>query len=138
LGQWCRNCNPYLFPFEFEYFPLQKAPLVDLHYTAVPDTAKPYQEAAKQAQDYMYLHNGNDWQGVENIFTSNVQPGAGLFKQFDFGTFATLLFEIKGDNSTGRYGGVEWTGELGFVKLFKRKQIGPKPYETVDTPVELD
>lgn len=119
-AQWCASCSPYLFPFEFEYMPVKTFQPIKVQFTG-KDTM--YPTAPKiTAADY-YLHNGNDWRGVEDIFATNIVPGSGWLKTFDFGTFASLIFEIKSENPDNPSAGFEWTGKLGFLKLFKRKPI---------------
>jgi hypothetical protein len=79
--------------------------------------------AGKRTEDYQYIHNGDPFKGAEDIFSSSID-GAGWLKNFDFGKFASVIFEVRGDNYNDKSGFFDWTGKLLFINLFHKKQTG--------------
>ena len=84
---------------------------------------KPDPLSGKRTEDYKYIHNGDSFKGALDIFSNDID-GAGWLKNFDFGKFASISFEVRGGNYREGNGIFDWTGKLVFFKLFNKRQIG--------------
>ncbi len=119
LAQNLRNPGP--FAYDFLYVQLSPDTLLKFHYV----DSYQYKEdpnAGKRTQDYQYIHNGDPFKGAEDIFASSID-GAGWLKNFDFGKFASVIFEVNGDNYDQKSGTLAWSGKLMFLKLFRKRQL---------------
>ena len=121
----CDTCNVALFSYDFLNLPRYTEAVPVFHNILMKDYRAAAAEDAgtKRTEDYRYIHNGDYWKGAEDIFTGDLQ-GAGWLKNFDFGKFASIVFEVSGDSPDRKFGLFEWTGKLVFVKLFNKKQLG--------------
>jgi|GEM_PF-5150883 hypothetical protein len=121
-----------VFAYGFLQVPFQPDTLLKFHYV----DSYQYKEdptAGKRTEDYRYIHNGDPFKGAEDIFTSSID-GAGWLKNFDYGKFASVIFEVNGDNYNNGSGALLWTGKLMFVKLFRKRQLGMVKHKKILSP----
>ena len=122
IAQTCINCNSNLFATQFLNLRLKPVERGAFHYVR-ENEYKPLLGIEKRTEEYKYIHNGDNYKGTIDILTDNVQ-GSGWLKNFDFGKFANLVIEVRGDRSEGRGGVFDWSGNLIFFKIFKKRQFG--------------
>ena len=77
----------------------------------------------KRAEDYRYIHNGDEWKAAEGLLNGD-ELGSNWLKNFDFGKFASVVFEIGGDSEGHPNGGFVWSGKLIFFKVVNQHRIG--------------
>jgi hypothetical protein len=80
-------------------------------------------DATKRTEEYRYIHNGDEWKAAEGLFNGD-ELGSNWLKNFDFGKFASVVFEIGGDSEGHPNGGFVWSGKLIFFKVVNQHRIG--------------
>ena len=121
----CDTCNVALFTYDFLNLPIDTSRAPVFHNIPVKDynAASAADAKVKRTEDYQFLHNGDYFKGAEDIFGGDFQ-GSGWLKNFDFGKFASVVFEVSRDSPDRKFGLFQWTGKLVFIKLFNKKQLG--------------
>ncbi len=120
-SQSCAEGNTFLFASNFLSLNQKSADLQAFHYTSENN----YESAnipQKRTEDYIYLHNGNNLKGAQDVFTGNSQ-GSAWIRNFDFGKFANIAFEISADTRNHTGSTFEWSGTLAFIKIVKRRSV---------------
>jgi len=115
----CTTCVPPVIKYRFLHIPINPVDTLVFHYVPEKGTGKHY-EPPRRTQEYLYLHNGNNFHAATDIFTGDIETGSGWLKNFDFGKFASVVIEINGNRKYRTDRRFNWTGKLVFIKLFNK------------------
>ncbi len=118
------TCNPVFLMYNFLNLPRDSEHVPIFHNVVENNySTSGIGTGSKRTEDYKYIHNGDNFKGAESIFSGDLE-GTDWLKNFDFGKFASIVIQVRGDSPDRKYALFEWTGKLVFIKLFKRKQLG--------------
>jgi hypothetical protein len=134
---YCQSGRVDLFTYSFLHLNYRYDTPIVFHNIVIKNSAKPANNDNSnnpRSQEYYYVHNGDNLKATEDIFSGGVQQGFGWLKNFDFGKFANIVFEVRGDTKDGPGKAFDWKGKFLFFNLFNKKELpGYKhkwPHET--------